>query len=460
MDGAALSAENYSAALDEVKASQDGIGDETGNSILSSSDFLNKFETQYKPALSAIQSSINQVMEATENGIKLKVDSESAINAISDIRNAVDEINNSEEIDFNIDTRSVDEFSDKLMNALDSGDLNAVKQAYTDFANDVVNSMQDMFGDINESNMQAAQKALESVGVLNAEQIIAEKTGYSYAEYSAAKEAAANAGVNLNGTVEQVVAQLDAEGLAATDDAKAIMEYMIKKAAASGMGIDVSGAIAALGEEWEWLQALIEQWGRYNSVSQKGHGNTSGTKNLGSGMYNPVVPEKVETDVEVDLKWPNLDSSARGAGSKAGKSFKDGLKEQLSDLDSVISGITSRIDDNIESVRTQKEEAVAAIDAQIDALNEQKSALEDQKKALEEERDARIEVIEQQKKQLELAIKAIDKQIKQKEKVIKGIQDEINSLKNANEQRKRTIDLQKAQYDLERLQQQRTKLVA
>ncbi len=447
---------------DEAKVQSSTLNNETGNSILSSSDFLNKFETQYKPALSAIQSSINQVMEATENGIKLKVDSESAINAISDIRNAVDEINNSEEIDFNIDTRSVDEFSDKLMNALDSGDLNAVKQAYTDFANDVVNSMQDMFGDINESNMQAAQKALESVGVLNAEQIIAEKTGYSYEDYAAAKQAAANSGIDLNGSVEEVAAQLKEEGLMATEDAKALMEYVIKKAAASGKAIDVSGAIAALAKEWEWLQKLIDQWGRYNSVSQKGMkgwGNTNGTEALGAGMYTPSVvgkPIEVETEVDVDLKWPNLDSSAKSAGSKAGKSFKDGLKEQLSDLDSVISGITSRIDDNIESVRTQKEEAVAAIDAQIDALNEQKSALEDQKKALEEERDARIEVIEQQKKQLELAIKAIDKQIKQKEKVIKGIQDEINSLKNANEQRKLQLNLQREQYELERLQQQRT----
>lgn len=176
--------------------------------------------------------------------------------------------------------------------------------------------------------------------------------------------------------------------------------------------------------------------------------------------YSPSDGVKDNYNKELNKLKEAGKKAGKDAGKAAGKSFKDGLKEQLSDLDSVISGITSRIDDNIEAVRTQKEEAVAAIDAQIDALNEQKSALEDKKKALEEERDARIEVIEQQKKQLELAIKAIDKQIKQKEKVIKGIQDEINSLKNANEQRKRAIDLQKAQYDLERLQQQRTKLVA
>ncbi len=422
------------------------LNNETGNLSLSPTDFLNKFETQYKSALSAVQNSMNQVMEATEDGIELKVDSESAIAAITDIRNAVDEINNSEEIDFNIDMSSVDEFADKLMNALDSGDLNAVKSAYTDFANDVVNSMQDMFGEINENNMQAAQKALESVGILNAEQIIVGQTGYSYEEYSVAKEAAANAGVNLNGTVEEVVAQLDAEGLAASDDAQAIMEYMIKKAAASGMGIDVSGAIAALGEEWEWLQALIEQWGRYNSVSQKGHGNTSGTKNLGSGMYNPVVPEKVETDVEVDLKFPSLDSSAKKAGKSAGKSLKDGLKEQLSDLDSVISGITGRIDDQISSINEQKSATLDSIDAQKEALEEAKDVAVE---ALEAERDARLEVIETQKEQLEEQIKLIDKQIKQK-------QDEIDAINDAADARKRELDLQKAQYELERMQNQRT----
>ena len=447
LDGAALSAKNYQNALEEVEAQQNKISNTF--SSLSSTDFLNKFETQYKPALSAIQTSMNEVMEATENGIELKVDSESAIAAITDIRNAVDEINSSEEIDFHIDTSSVDEFADKLMNALDSGDLNAVKQTYTDFANDIVSSMQDMFGEIDETNMQAAQKALESVGILNAEQIIAAQTGYSYEEYSAAKEAAANAGVNLNGTVEEVVAQLDAEGLAATDDAQAIMEYMIKKAAASGMGIDVSGAIAALGEEWEWLQALIEQWGRYNSVSQKGHGNTSGTKNLGSGMYNPVVPEKVETDVEVDLKFPSLDSSAKKAGKSAGKSLKDGLKEELSDLEGVISGITGRIDDQISSINEQKSAALDSIDAQKEALEEAKDAAVE---ALEEERDARLEVIETQKAQLEEQIKLIEKQIKSK-------QDEIDRINKAAEARAREISLQEKQYALEQKRNQRTKLV-
>ena len=172
-------------------------------------------------------------------------------------------------------------------------------------------------------------------------------------------------------------------------------------------------------------------------------------------------------NVDFDSFMSGGKSAASKAGKDAGKSYKDGLKEELNDLNSVISGITGRIDDQISVIKTQKEAAVAAIDEQIDALNEQKSALEAQKKALEdardaavdaleEERDARIEVIEQQQKQLEQQIKLIDKQIKDKEKVIKSINDEIDAMQDANEQRKRAIDLQKAQYELERLQNQRT----
>ena len=109
-----------------------------------------------------------------------------------------------------------------------------------------------------------------------------------------------------------------------------------------------------------------------------------------------------------------------------------GLKEELSDLNSVISGITKSIDDQINAIDEQKDTALDAIEAQIDAL--------------EEERDARLAVIDAQKAQLEEEIESIDTKIKSK-------QDEIN---DAAEARKREIDLQKAQYNLERMQNQRT----
>ena len=121
------------------------------------------------------------------------------------------------------------------------------------------------------------------------------------------------------------------------------------------------------------------------------------------------------------------------------------MREELSGLDSVISGVTKAIDGQISSINSQKDAALEAIDAQKDALEDAKDAAVE---ALEAERDARLKAIEAQKEQLEGQIGLIDKQIESK-------QDEIDAINEAADARKRETDLQKAQYELERIQSQR-----
>lgn len=165
--------------------------------------------------------------------------------------------------------------------------------------------------------------------------------------------------------------------------------------------------------------------------------------------YSPSDGVKDNYNKELNKLKEAGKKAGKDAGKAAGKSFKDGLKEQLSDLDSVISGITGRIDDQISSVNEQKSAALESIDAQKEALEEAKEAAVE---ALEAERDARLEVIETQKAQLEEQIKLIEKQIKSK-------QDEIDRINKAAEARAREISLQEKQYALEQKRNQRTKLV-
>ncbi|MDE6846136.1 MAG: phage tail tape measure protein [Lachnospiraceae bacterium] len=417
---------------------------------LSISQTIDQLNTQLKPAFDSLKSAYQDIF--TDDGFTLEnVD----ISMLDSIKSKLDELNSMEGVDINIDYSSFDNLAKVLTDS--SSTAEDVQNAFNNFASTILDSVNPAISQCDGESYKLLQTLLESMGIVNAEEVLMAELGYSYEEYANAKEAAANAGIDLNNSIDNVATALQNEGLMATEDAQQIMNYMLAKYAASGATIDVSSTIGQLAEEYDWLAELINQWGLYYSVSQKGYGNTSGSKNLGVGGYTPVQSEeKVKVKVDAKFDGSKINKAAKSAGKSAGKSLKDALKEELSDLDSVISGITGRIDDQISVIKSQKEIALEAIDAEIDALNEQKSALEAQKKALEEERDARIEIIEQQKKQLELAIKAIDKQIKAKEKIIKGIQDEIDAIKDANEQRKLQLNLQKEQYELERLQYQRT----
>ena len=260
--------------------------------------------------------------------------------------------------------------------------------------------------------------------------------------------------------------ELTANMILALYDAK-----IAEQAATLDTSADCANLIALAGDTdrtSQSIQLLIQLMNIYSGLESGVYGKNDFARTSALGVVTGIKAQlealanggagKMEIEPTVKLGSKGK-SSAKSAGKDAGKSYKEGLEEELSNIEGVISGITGKIDDQITTIKSQKEAALEAIDTQIDALNEQKSALEAQKKLLEEERDARIEIIEQQKKQLELAIKNIDKQIKEKEKIISGIQDEIKAMQDANAERQRQIDLQKAMYELERLQHQRTILV-
>jgi len=354
------------------------------------------------------------------------------------------------------------------------------QEAANALATEWVNSS-DFLAQLTEQNEEYYKTQLESMGIENYEELIS----YAHA-LNEAKEVLSQSSLELgNATYDEIEALIE-EGTYSELTANMILALYDAKIAEQAVTIDTAAdcenLIALAGDTdrtSQSIQLLIQLMNIYNSLESGVYDNNVVAR-AGALATATAIKSQLEALANGEVKGMEIEptvklgskgkSSAKSAGKDAGKSYKDGLKEELNDLNSVISGITGRIDDQISTIRSQKEAALESIDAQIDALNEQKSALEAQKKALEdakeaaidaleEERDARIEVIEQQQKQLEQQIKLIDKQIKDKEKVIKSIEDEIKAMQDANAERQRQVDLQKAQYELEKMQNMRTKLV-
>lgn len=368
---------------------------------------------------------------------------------------------------FDVEVRGLESW-DRFQEVLGStaSSYEECQEAANALATEWVNSS-DFLAQLTEQNEEYYKTQLELMGIENYEEVIS----YAHA-LNEAKEVLAQSSLELGNATYDEIEALIAEGTYSELTANMILALYDAKIAEQAATIDTStdcaNLLALAGDTdrtSQSIQLLIQLMDIYSGLES---GAYNGNRLLREEALAEVDRIKGELEKLANGETDGIDieptvklgrkgkSSAKSAGKKAGDAYKDGLKEALSDIEGVISGVTKAIDRQISSIRSQKEIAVASINAQIDALNEQKSALEDQKKALEEERDTRIEIIEQQKKQLELAIKAIDKQIKAKEKIIKGIQDEIDAMRDANEQRKLQNTLMKEQYELERLQHQRT----
>lgn len=459
LDGAALSAENYSAALEDVKAQQNDIEtNEIAVSPLSISQTIDQLNTQIKPAFDSLQSAWQEIF--TDDGFALN--SIDILSTCDSIKSKLDEMS---EVGLEVDYSAFEDLV-TVLNNTESTEQD-VENAFDSLATSITNA-----GLSGTEDFETMKAALEDLGVVNNEMV-------AFDNLISKTNALADAGIDLANATEAEMQAFVNESVSAENAGEALALLHLKKALVNQETITTAADCQNILELAQAANVGIAYLNQLNTlmnlITQRDSAHASGDSRAVSELNRAIkdfsanIVDNLKLD-DVKVDFTPIGSGAKSAGKSAGKDYKDGLKEELNDLNSVISGITGRIDDQISTIRSQKEAALESIDAQIDALNEQKSALEAQKKALEEakeaaidalekERDARIEVIEQQQKQLEQQIKLIDKQIKDKEKVIKSIETEIKAMTDANEQRKRAIDLQKAQYELERLQNQRTILV-
>lgn len=300
-------------------------------------------------------------------------------------------------------------------------------------------------------DFETMKSVLENLGLENSELV-------AFDALISNTEALKEAGIDLANASDAQIQAFANESVSAENAAQAYNMLAFHKQLCNLQEMNTAGEVAnlkTLAENAGYTGEVIQYLTELEQIYQEVASGTLTPVQIGAKIARAAIlksmidsaASKVQYAPKVD--WSGAVKEAGKAGKDSGKSYKDKLKEELSDLDSVISGITGRIDDQISSINEQKSAALESIDAQKEALEEAKDAALE---AIEQERQARLDAIEEQRKALEF-------QIKEKQKIIDGIQDEIKAMQDANEERKREIDLQKAKYELERMQNQRTKLV-
>lgn len=418
--------------------------------VLSVSEIVDQFNTQLKPAFDSLKSAYQDIFtddEFTPENVDISM--------LDSIRSAIDKLNSMEGVDINIDYSSFDELARVLTDSSSTAD--DVHNAIDSLATDIVGGLNPAISQCSGENYQLVQSMLESVGIINAEEVMVASLGYTYEEYIAAKENAAQADRDLVSMTDQQIAEFALEQIEANNCSEALAMLAFQKELCNLQEMNTAQEVAnlkTLAENSGTTAEVIAYLTELEEIYQKVASGVLGTNNQEVAMakvraaeLNKLIAESAgRIEYKPNIDYGGANKNAKKAGSSAGKSYKDAFQEEVDKLKSVLSGIIGLIDKDIDKLGDQK-------NAAVDALSSEKEAALD---ALEAEKSARLAVVEAQKKQLEQQIKLIDEQIKQKEKVIKGIQEEIDAMKDANDERKRQVTLQEKLYQLERMQNQRT----
>lgn len=431
------------------------LNNETGNSPLSISQTIDQLNTQLKPAFDSLQSAYQDIF--TDDG-KFALNSIDILSTCGTIKSKLDEMSDPEGLNLDVDYSAFEDFV-RVLNNTESTEQD-VENAFDSLATSIIQAA--LTG---AEDFETMKDALEDLGVVNNEmvafQALASNTEMLEQALSEANASMDDFIVNTeDGSVEATNAgrAFLEEKVGAENCAEALNILAFHKELCNLQEMNTAGEVANLktlaenaGYTGEVIQYLTEMEQIYQEVASGTLTPTQIGFKLARAVALKAMIEGAASQVQYAPKvdWSGAVKDAGKAGKDSGKSYKDKLKEELSDLESVISGVTGRIDDQISSINEQKSAALDSIDAQKEALEEAKDAAVE---ALEAERDARLEVIETQKEQLEEQIKLIDKQIKQKQDEIKAIEDAVAAKDRENK-------LMLAQYNLQKMINQRTKLV-
>ncbi len=471
LDGASLSAENYSTALDNVKTQQNALNAEP--SALSISDTVTQLNTRLKPALTSLHSAYQNIF--TDDGFK-----PDHVNAdmLDSVKSAISQLNSMEDVAINIDSSAFKDFAQVLCDTSSTSD--DVKKQFDQLANTIVYAAGSAA--VNVETFDVLSKSLEAMGLSNARDVL-EQIIQTQQEFNAVSE-------ELGLTLEQVAdatyedtVQMLAEAQSANLNSQALWKLAVVQGTITDGTITTESNVDALLAEAKAAGLDAAMLTALENVKNGNIKDTNAAQAIMEQARQSILSSMNDFKLDFDF---NPASSAASAGAAAGASYTDAFEEELQSLDNLRDrGVIDEKEyltrlralyehyfkdkaqyaeqyakyerQYLDGMKSLYDSALSGVSKlmshQIDGYTEAK---ESAVASLEAEKEARLEAIEVQKEQLEAEQDLIDERIDAKQELIDGIQKEIDAMKEARAERQRQIDLQKAQYNLESMKNQRT----
>lgn len=450
---------------------------------LSISDTIDQLNTQLKPAFDSLKSAYQDIF--TDDGFTL---SNVDISMLDSIKSSIDSLNEMDGVE--IDYSSFEDLAKVLTDT--SSTSAEVRDSINVLATDIVNSLNPALKDVTGESYQLVQQMLESLGVQNAEQVMLSSLGYTYEEYTAAKQECASAGFDLANATEEEIANFIAEQGGAENCGEALALLQLKKLLLNTTRIDqtsdINNILTLAGAAGVASDSMVRLANAKTLLDNAVANNDS--RGIAVAKQELIDAGKAAKDSVLDFKpvelnfSPASNTSSKGSGSKSEKdthleAYKKELAElehlhnmelitdkefydRLRDLNEKYFNDTAEHHEKYLDEYQSNEEKIFKGLKQVyqDSLEEHKSMMDSAASHVQRVLDKEIDKLKSDSKttikHYEQRIDAIDKEIDAKQGIIDKYQDELDAMELANQKRKDAIALQKAQYELDRAQNQRT----
>ena len=301
---------------------------------LSITDTIDQLNTQLKPAFDSLQSAYQDIF--TDDGFTLEnVDT----SMLSSIKSTIDELNNMEDVDINIDYSSFENLAKVLTDT--SSESWQVQDAFDEFATTIVNSLNPAISQCDGESYRLLQTLLESMGIVNAEEVMVSSLGYTYEEYIAAKEEAADAGFDLANATESEIDAFVREALESGNCGQALALLQLKKLLVNSTSINTASDIqqimnlaSAAGMGTEVLTQLANAKSILGTVEAGGSVSLNSYQKALDDVQSAKQSMLDRKPVEVD--FGNIGGgkkSAGSAGKEAADAYLEAFEKELKDLD-------------------------------------------------------------------------------------------------------------------------------
>ena len=301
---------------------------------LSITDTIDQLNTQLKPAFDSLQSAYQDIF--TDDGFTLEnVDT----SMLSSIKSTIDELNNMEDVDINIDYSSFENLAKVLTDT--SSESWQVQDAFDEFATTIVNSLNPAISQCDGESYRLLQTLLESMGIVNAEEVMVSSLGYTYEEYIAAKEEAADAGFDLANATESEIDAFVREALESGNCGQALALLQLKKLLVNSTSVNTAADIqqimnlaSAAGMGTEVLTQLANAKSILGTVEAGGSVSLNSYQKALDDVQSAKQSMLDRKPVEVD--FGNIGGgkkSAGSAGKEAADAYLEAFEKELADLD-------------------------------------------------------------------------------------------------------------------------------
>ena len=345
------------------------LGQENLSTSLSITDTVDQLNTQLKPTFDSLKSAYEDIFTTDDKEKSLFTLKNVDLSMLDSIKSAIDELNENKELGISIDYSSFENLAKTFTDTSSTAD--DVHDAFNSFATDIVNSLNPSLSKASGESLQLITTLLQSLGVINAEEVVISSLGYSYQQYITAKEECANTSLDLQTATQDEINAFVNEQIAAGTLGQALAQLEFNKVLVSNTHVETQEDInrifslaeaAGIGSE-----ALAKLAQFKNDLANETDPKTRQWIVKSINEYTKTLAQEIK-GAQVEYKAPATKSKKSGSKSQkdTNKEF-DWIEQAIENAEKEV----KKLEDIVNSAYSTFFEKSKALAQEIEKVNEE-----------------------------------------------------------------------------------------